>query len=137
LVLAAASWLFVGWDVLKKNKLKYYSHELFLMPMMPFFLYYCSLNISKYFEWPAIAVFNLVFLAHAATMMAKGCMNAVLSQTIIGSLLLIALVIARFTDLFDSLAVRGLIFVIVGILVFSQGFFYVRSKRKKASQEIK
>ena len=77
------------------------------MPLMPIFLYYCSLSITKYLEWPAIAVFNLVFLAHAAMLMAKGCMNAVLGQTIIGSLLLIALVIARFTDLFNSLAVRG------------------------------
>jgi uncharacterized membrane protein len=137
LFFAVVSWLFVGWDVLKKNKLKYYSHELFLMPLMPIFLYYYFLNITKYLEWPVITVFNLVFLAHAAMMMAKGCKNAVLSQTIIGSLLLIALVIARYFDLFESLAVRGLIFVIVGVLIFGQGFFYVRSKRKKALQESK
>jgi len=135
LVLAVAGWLFVGWKLLKKDKLKYYSHELFLMPLMPIFLFYCSLSITKYLEWPAIAVFNLVFLAHAAMLMARGCMDAILNQTIVGSLLLIALVIARFTDLFNSLAVRGLIFVIVGVLIFSQGFFYVRSKKKKTLQE--
>jgi uncharacterized membrane protein len=137
LVLMVIGWLFVGWSkAVKKDKLEYYSHELFLMPLMPIFLLYCSLSITtKYLEWPAVAVFNLVFLAHAATLMARGCMNAVLGQTTIGSILLIALVIARFTDLFDSLAVRGLIFVIVGILIFSQGFFYIRSKKKKSLQE--
>jgi hypothetical protein len=137
LIIMAAGWLFVGREVLKKNKLRYYSHELFLMPLMPVFLFYFSLSITKYLEWPAIAVFNLVFLAHAAMLMARGCMNAVLNQTTLGSLLLIALVIARFTDLFDSLAVRGLIFIIVGILIFSQGFFYIRFKKQKALQENK
>jgi uncharacterized membrane protein len=135
LVLMAAGWFFIGWLAIKKDKLKYYSHELFLMPLMPIFLYYCSSSITKYLEWPAIAVFNLVFLAHAAMLMGRGCMNAVLSQATIGSILLIALVIARFTDLFNSLAVRGLIFVVVGILIFSQGFFYIRSKKKKTLQE--
>ena len=137
LVLVVAGWLFVGWQALKKDKLKYYSHDLFLMPLVPILLCYFSLSIAKYFEWPAIAVFNLVFLAHAAMLMARGCINAVLGQTAIGSILLIALVIARFTDLFNSLAVRGLIFVIVGVLIFSQGFFYIRSKKKKALQENK
>ena len=137
LVLMVTGWLLVGWQAAKKDKLKHFSYELFLMPMMPIFLYYCSLNISKYLEWPAIVVFNLVFLAHAAMMMAKGCMNAAMGQTIIGSLLLMALMIARFTDLFGNLAIRGLIFVIVGILIFGQGFFYVRSKKKKALQKTK
>ncbi len=136
LIIMAAGWILVGWlKAVKKDKLKYYSHELFLMPLMPIFLYYCSYSITKYLEWPAIMVFNLVFLAHAGMLMARGCMNAVLSQTTIGSILLIVLVIARFTDLFDSLAVRGLIFIIVGVLIFSQGFFYIRSKKKKALQE--
>jgi hypothetical protein len=104
---------------------------------MPIFLYYFSLNIVGHLEWPAITVFNLVFLAHAAMLVARGCRSAVLGQTAMGSILLIALAIARFTDLFGSLAVRGLIFVIVGVLIFSQGFFYIRSKRKKALQESK
>jgi hypothetical protein len=70
-------------------------------------------------------------------MMGRGCMNAHLLPTIIGSLLLIALMIARFIDFVDNLAVRGVIFLVVGILIFSQGFFYVRSKKKRALQENK
>jgi hypothetical protein len=70
-------------------------------------------------------------------MMGRGCMNAQLLPTIFGSLLLIALMIARFIDFVDNLAIRGVIFVVVGILIFSQGFFYVRTKRKKVLLENK
>lgn len=133
LIVLAATWIFVGYlKAVKKGTAKYYSHELFLMPVMAMFLYYLFISITKYLDWPAIIVLNLVFLSHCATLMARGCMKADLKQTSIGSIMLIALVIARFCDLFSSLAVRGLIFVIVGILIFSQGFFYIRSKKKKA-----
>jgi uncharacterized membrane protein len=151
LAIMAAGWLFVGWQVVKKEKLKYFSYELFLMPLMSVFFTCVSLGIIKYTAYSAgyhhdtvirgssypNIVFNLVLLAHAVVMMAKGYKDLVLSQTIVGTLLLIALVIARYFDLFESLAVRGLIFVIVGVLIFGQGFFYVHSKRKKALQEIK
>jgi hypothetical protein len=68
-------------------------------------------------------------------MMVSGCKEINASRVIIGSVGLAVLTVARFTDLFDSLAVRGLIFVVVGILIFVQGFFYISSKKKKALQE--
>lgn len=135
--LALAGWGIVGRDIVKKVKLRYYSYDLILMPLLLIFFCCYSFSMARYFDWPLVAAFNLVFLTHALMRMAKGCMEANLRQTAIGSLLLVALIIARFTDLFDSLAVRGLVFVVAGILIFSQGFFYVQSKKKKALQENK
>jgi hypothetical protein len=135
-VLALAGWGIIGRDIIKKVKLKYYSDDLILMPLLLIFFCYYSLLMGRFFdEWSAIIIFNLIFLAHMLMMMASGCKETNATRTILGSVGLAALTVARFTDLFDSLAVRGLIFVIVGILIFVQGFFYVSSKKKKALQE--
>ncbi len=122
-------------DIMKKVKLKYYSHDLILMPLLLIFFGCYSLSLVRVFQWPAVALFNLIFLTHALMMMASGCKQANAFRTILGAVGLAALTVARFTDLFDSLAVRGLIFVIVGTLIFVQGFFYLSSKKKKALQE--
>jgi hypothetical protein len=120
---------------MKKVKLKYYSHDLILMPLLLIFFGCYSLSLVRVFQWPAVALFNLIFLTHALMMMASGCKQANAFRTILGAVGLAALTVARFTDLFDSLAVRGLIFVTVGTLIFVQGFFYLSSKKKKALQE--
>lgn len=134
-VIAVAGWIYIAGQVLKKNTFEFYSPDLFLMPLMAIFLYYYYFSITKYFQWPASAVFNLVFLAHSVMLMGRGCLNVRLIPVIIGSLFIIALMIARFTDFIDNLAVRGLIFVVIGILIFGQGFFYIHSKKKKALRE--
>ncbi|MHC4194768.1 MAG: DUF2157 domain-containing protein [Planctomycetota bacterium] len=134
-VLALAGGGIIGRNIIKKVKLKYYSHDLILMPLLLIFFCCYSLSLGRFFEWPAIIIFNLIFLAHVLMMMASGCKEINAPKTILGSVGLAVLTIARFTDLFDSLAVRGLIFVVVGILIFVQGFFYVSSKKKKAQQE--
>ena len=135
LALALAGWGIIGRYTIKKVKLKYYSNDLILMPLLLIFFGCYSLSSAKVFEWPATIIFNLIFLTHVLMMMAGGCKEINAARTILGSVGLAALTIARFTDLFESLAVRGLIFVIVGILIFAQGFFYVSSKKKKALQE--
>lgn len=122
-------------DVIKKVKVKYYSHDLILMPLLLIFFGCYSMSLVRFLQWPAVAVFNIVFLAHVLMMMADGCKQTNVMRTVFGALGLAVLTAARFTDMFDSLAVRGLIFVIVGILVFAQGFFYLSSKKKKALQE--
>ncbi|HPS56189.1 MAG TPA: hypothetical protein PLP05_11385, partial [Sedimentisphaerales bacterium] len=122
-------------DVVKNVKLKYYSHDLVLMPLLLIFFGCYSFSLVHVFMWPAVAVFNLIFLAHMLMMMADGCKQINVIRTVSGALGLAVLTAARFTDMFDSLAVRGLIFVIVGTLIFAQGFFYLSSKKKKALQE--
>lgn len=76
------------------------------------------------------AVFNLVFLAVAGMWMARGCRQGELKPMVLGSVLLLALVAARYFDLFESLAWRGLTFLIVGGVVFTEGFFYRRARQQ-------
>jgi uncharacterized membrane protein len=81
-------------------------------------------------EVAAAGIFNLVLLAVAAMWMARGCREGELRLVILGSLLLVALVAARYFDLFESLALRGLVFLIVGGVLFAEGFFYRRARQR-------
>ena len=62
--------------------------------------------------------------------MVRGCRAGGLRETVLGSLLLAAVVLARYFDLFDSLAARGLAFLVLGGLLFAEGFFYRRRRRE-------
>ena len=75
-------------------------------------------------------VFNLVCLGIAGMWMVRGCREGGLRETVLGSLLLAAVVLARYFDLFDSLAARGLAFLVLGGLLFAEGFFYRRRRRE-------
>jgi uncharacterized membrane protein len=75
-------------------------------------------------------VLNLIFLAVATMWMARGCREGELKPVILGSILLVSLVFARYFDLFESLAVRGLIFLVVGGVLFAEGFFYRRARER-------
>jgi hypothetical protein len=77
---------------------------------------------------PGAALFNLVVLAVAATWMARGCREGELRSVWLGSGLLVAVAVARYFDLFESLAARGLVFLLVGGALFAEGFFYRRAQ---------
>ena len=81
-------------------------------------------------KWPVAGIFNLVFLALATAWMARGCREGLLRPTILGSLLLVGLTTARYFDLFESLAVRGLIFLLVGGLLFTEGILFRHARRR-------
>jgi len=136
LVLAIAGWIAVSKDLIKKTKFKCYSHDLLLLPLVLIFFCCYSLMPAKIFYWPVTAIFNLVFLAHTGMLMAKGCKEVKPAMAMAGALLLAALTFARFTDLFESLATRGVIFIVVGIILFSQGFFYIRTKKRIKEQAL-
>ncbi len=87
-------------------------------------------------KWEVASVFNLVFLATAAAWMARGCREGLLRPTIFGSLLLVALTAARYFDLFESLAVRGLIFLIVGAVLITEGILFRRARRRVQALEV-
>ena len=72
-VLALAGCAIVGRDIINKVKLKYYSHDLILMPLLLIFFCCYSFSPGRFFGWPIIMVFNLVFLAHMLMRMASGC----------------------------------------------------------------
>lgn len=109
--------------------------DLLLIPLTVI-LAYVDLLGARYLEtrWLIAGPFNLVFLALAVAMMARGCRQGILKFIIWGALLLIALMIARFFDLFESLIVRGLIFVLVGCLIFAEGLLYARIKKRQKKE---
>jgi hypothetical protein len=109
--------------------------DFFLMPLALILFCYQMFFLRAFDKWSmAMMLFNFVFLAHAVSMMARGCRDVKLVPAIVGSLLLAALTIARYFDLFDSLAIRGFIFIAVGIILFAQGFFYIRAKKKQSKE---
>jgi hypothetical protein len=79
--------------------------------------------------WFVVAVFNLVCLALAGAWMVRGCQEGRLRPIVIGSVLLGGVVFARYFDLFDSLAARGLAFILFGGVLFAEGFYYRRLRR--------
>ena len=87
-------------------------------------------------KWEVAGVFNLVFLAVAVAWMARGCRAGELRPTVLGSLLLAALTAARYFDLFESLALRGVIFLTVGGLLFGEGILFRRARQRVPPKEV-
>ncbi len=79
-------------------------------------------------------VFNLIGLGIAVMWMLRGCRAGRLRETVLGSLLLTAIVLGRYFDLFDSLAARGFAFLLLGGLLFAEGFFYRRLRREDTDE---
>lgn len=74
--------------------------------------------------------FNLILLAMSVWLMVDGAKNANRSHMIRGSMLFALLAIARYTDLFDSLITRALVFLLVGAALFAVSHFYQRNKKQ-------
>ena len=81
-------------------------------------------------EWVVGSPFNLLALTLAVGWMVRGCREARRLPTVAGSLLLVALVWARYFDLFESLLARGGVFVVVGGLLLAEGVIYSRARRR-------
>jgi hypothetical protein len=82
--------------------------------------------------WP----FNLLFLTLALAWMVRGCQRGMLVPTTLGSLMFAALALARYFDLFESLLTRGIVFVLVGALIFTEGLLYMRARRTRQHEEV-
>jgi len=80
-------------------------------------------------------VFNLICLGIAAMWMVRGCRDGLLRETVLGSVLLAVVVFARYFDLFESLATRGLAFLLLGGLLVAEGFYYRRCRQTAESEE--
>lgn len=79
-------------------------------------------------------VFNLICLGIAAMWMVRGCRDGLLRETVLGSVLLAVVVFARYFDLFESLATRGLAFLLLGGLLVAEGFYYRRCRQTAESE---
>ena len=70
----------------------------------------------------------MIFFYHVFFYLWSGCRDALLGRVVGGSLLLAAWVFARFTDMFDSLLMRGGVFITMGAALFFVAFLYYRRK---------
>ena len=92
-----------------------------------------SLEVLPLEDWLSAAPFNLIYLAHCVVFIVQGSRGANPKLVSIACALFALLVITRYVDLFDSLLLRSLIFLLLGAGLFLVGNFYTRSKSQ--SQE--
>jgi hypothetical protein len=112
-----------------ERQIEKYPLEIWLLPLSAGLAQMLAVLDLAGAGWGSAGLFGLVFLAVAVMWMARGCREGALPQMLIGSLMLVALTLARYFDLFDSLAARGLAFIVVGGMLFAEGFFYRRTRR--------
>jgi uncharacterized membrane protein len=136
LVIAAAAWAVAlrrHWQGRAAQAPDQPALDLYLVPLtvlLAFIDMFWLQDLST--GWAIAGPFNLVFLGLSGSMMSRGCRTGQSKQAVLGSVLFVLLVVARYFDLFDSLFIRGLVFVGVGVLLFLEGLFYSRQKRNLA-----
>jgi uncharacterized membrane protein len=141
LVSSIACWGIIAWQTRPGARTPHESEfvgiESWLLPLTAIL---CQILAMAHFienKWFVAGVFNLIFLAVAAAWMARGGREGLLRPMVLGSLLLVALAAARFFDLFESLAVRGLIFLIVGAVLGTEGVLFRRARVQFQSAKAK
>ncbi|MGH8017552.1 MAG: DUF2157 domain-containing protein [Opitutaceae bacterium] len=108
--------------------------DIWLIPLVLVFTASTAAMDRASVEALAAPVLNLVAFLLAALWMVQGCIRADPGRTIGGSLLLAAVVLARFFDLFDSLVARGVVFVVLGVALVAEGFVYRRLRKRTAEE---
>ena len=127
--LAALAWTWVLVRKLQKQAVNVRAEE-WLCPIA--LLYAQGLAVAGYYqdrEFVAI-VFNLICVGVSTMWMVRGCRDGRLRPTVLGSLFFAAVVFARYFDLFESLAMRGLVFLLLGGVLFAEGFYYRRLRHE-------
>ena len=77
------------------------------------------------------APYNLLILFSAVMMMMRGFQSLRLRTAIMGSLLLTALAVARYVDLFHSLLARAAVFLVIGGMMLGIAVFFARARRAR------
>lgn len=129
-VIGLAAWVWIGVRSLLRKELVIEREEW----LLPIALIYCFIVASlggrgweHFISWS----FNLMLLGLAVMWMWRGCQESRLGTTVVGSLLLSAIVLARYFDLFQSLASRGLAFIVLGGIFIGEAMYYRRVRREK------
>jgi uncharacterized membrane protein len=78
--------------------------------------------------------YSLVLLVIAVSWMWRGSRSASVRNAVLGSVLLAVLIIARYFDLFDSLASRGGAFLALGMIFIAEAAYF-RKNRARAQPE--
>ncbi len=81
--------------------------------------------------WAGAGLYNLIFLFHAILLIVYGCQTGEARWTFAGCFLVALLTASRYVDLFESLLIRSLVFVVVGALIFITGNIYTRTRKEK------
>ena len=140
LALSAAMWGIVAWQsrpgARARDEFEGIGFESWLLPLTAVLCQVLALARFTADKWFVAGVFNLVFLALAAAWMAKGARRGLLQAMVLGSLLLVILAAARFFDLFDSLAVRGFVFLLVGAVLGAEGVLFRRARRQVQTTKV-
>ncbi len=75
-------------------------------------------------------IHSILFLVYSILLIYRGTHYLRWQSTALGSALLSAYTFARFMDLFDSLLMRGMAFLLIGALLFAVGLYYSRQKQQ-------
>jgi len=125
---ALIAWITL-WLRKRKTREPLFSFEEWLCPIA---LIYGQILAMKNFvsnEVFVAGVFKTIFAALAVMWMLRGCQSGSLRKTIVGSILFSVWIFARYFDLFDSLASRGVAFLFLGAALFAEGFYYRRMRQ--------
>lgn len=133
--LCLAVWAFVAYVSMTGKRNTGAMMDDYLLPLTVILSVVYMLFNVKQGDWAMAGPFNLVFLAIVVAMLARGCRHALLKPTVIGSILLLVYAFSRYFDLFHSLLGRGLVFVVVGALIFGQGILYARAKSRMTAEK--
>ena len=82
---------------------------------------------------PLNLLFDAILAVHCILLIIRGTDNLKWKQVALGCVVLATLVFARFNDLFESLLMRSLVFLLLGAMLFFIGHMYSRSKLRKHS----
>lgn len=126
---ALAAWLWSGRLALQRA-LRIPPEE-WLVPIALLYAYGCAAlgPTGPGNDGVAAVAFNFVVLGIAVMWMWRGCNTSQLRTTVLGSLLLAVLALARYFDLFHSLAARGFAFILLGGVFLAEAMYYRRNRR--------
>jgi uncharacterized membrane protein len=130
--LALIAWALVAWRA-RRGEVVRVALEEWLCPIALVYSQLVGFGVAGLGGWFAAVVFNLVCVGVASAWMVQGCRESRMRPVVLGSVLLSVVVFARYFDLFESLAVRGLVFVGFGAVLFAEGFFY---RRLRATSDV-
>jgi uncharacterized membrane protein len=124
-----------GWALLARRALRRRDGaipvEEWLLPIAVVYCFGLAAVGARGWELFVSCSFNLILLGVAVMWMWRGCQQSRLRPTVLGSLLLGAVVLARYFDLFQDLASRGLAFIALGVIFVVEAMYY-RKVRKSA-----
>ncbi|HVU17886.1 MAG TPA: DUF2157 domain-containing protein [Candidatus Didemnitutus sp.] len=133
LLFALAAWIALSFAVIRK-KLRLHPEE-WLLPIAVIYALGIARTPGYDVTWYLSSCFNLILLGIALMRMWRGCREAAIGDTVFGSLLFAALIIARYFDLFHSLASRGSAFLVLGGVLLAEAILFRKSRRGAGPME--